>query len=314
MSGTISHSWNGTVLTITSDSGTSSADLKGDTGIRGPQGAAGIVDTNYVYTVANPPTAEEIGAVSKTILWENASPLWGFFIQEIPVDIKGYDAIEIISIISNSGTDGRQLSNTICLDIKNGAGSITSTIYYADGYGNTATAYSRAVTVFESGRVDGSKGSVNFDLPAITGTTYDSYAQTYLIPVRIYGVKQDEGVNHNAKSSTRKPLLLDDNITNLYLTDSSYGDEALQAIRQGRQILVKTPNADNGTYTVIYSPVYMYQLPNYSNNYLYLFYLTDNKQDLSALVGLPTGSVMMPVYGQLKMLLSKTYDYNPLEV
>ena len=37
----ISHSWDGTVLTITSDSGTSSADLKGDTGVRGPQGIAG---------------------------------------------------------------------------------------------------------------------------------------------------------------------------------------------------------------------------------------------------------------------------------
>lgn len=39
------HKWNGTVLTITSDSGTSSCDLrgeKGDTGIRGPQGVAGI--------------------------------------------------------------------------------------------------------------------------------------------------------------------------------------------------------------------------------------------------------------------------------
>lgn len=39
----ITHSWNGTVLTITSDSGTSSADLKGDTGCRGPQGPAGIL-------------------------------------------------------------------------------------------------------------------------------------------------------------------------------------------------------------------------------------------------------------------------------
>lgn len=37
----ISHSWNGTILTITSDSGTSSADLKGEMGIRGPQGPAG---------------------------------------------------------------------------------------------------------------------------------------------------------------------------------------------------------------------------------------------------------------------------------
>ena len=42
----IKHSWNGTVLTITSDSGTSSADLKGaqgETGIRGPQGYPGVI-------------------------------------------------------------------------------------------------------------------------------------------------------------------------------------------------------------------------------------------------------------------------------
>lgn len=44
MAGEIHHEWNGTVLTITSDSGTSSADLqgpKGDMGVRGPQGIAG---------------------------------------------------------------------------------------------------------------------------------------------------------------------------------------------------------------------------------------------------------------------------------
>ena len=43
MSG-ITHEWNGTILTITSDSGTSSMDLKGqvgDDGPRGPQGPAG---------------------------------------------------------------------------------------------------------------------------------------------------------------------------------------------------------------------------------------------------------------------------------
>ena len=45
MAGEIKHSWNGTVLTITSDSGTSSADLKGekgDTGVRGAQGVRGL--------------------------------------------------------------------------------------------------------------------------------------------------------------------------------------------------------------------------------------------------------------------------------
>ena len=39
------HSWNGTILTVTSESGTSSADLKGekgDTGEQGPQGIQGI--------------------------------------------------------------------------------------------------------------------------------------------------------------------------------------------------------------------------------------------------------------------------------
>lgn len=46
MAGLITHSWNGTILTITSDSGTSSMDLKGgsgDIGPRGPQGPAGII-------------------------------------------------------------------------------------------------------------------------------------------------------------------------------------------------------------------------------------------------------------------------------
>lgn len=42
----ITHSWNGSILTITSDSGSSSCDLlgpKGDDGIRGPQGPQGNV-------------------------------------------------------------------------------------------------------------------------------------------------------------------------------------------------------------------------------------------------------------------------------
>ena len=46
MAGTITHEWTGTILTITSDSGTSSCDLKGgkgDTGPRGAQGPAGII-------------------------------------------------------------------------------------------------------------------------------------------------------------------------------------------------------------------------------------------------------------------------------
>ena len=46
MAGTITHEWTGTILTITSDSGTSSCDLKGgkgNTGPRGAQGPAGVI-------------------------------------------------------------------------------------------------------------------------------------------------------------------------------------------------------------------------------------------------------------------------------
>ena len=56
MAGEIKHEWNGTILTVTSDSGTSSADLKGakgDMGVRGAQGAAGgSVDLSEYYTKA----------------------------------------------------------------------------------------------------------------------------------------------------------------------------------------------------------------------------------------------------------------------
>lgn len=46
MSGEVKHAWNGSVLTIISDSGASSSDLigpKGDTGPRGPQGPGGVI-------------------------------------------------------------------------------------------------------------------------------------------------------------------------------------------------------------------------------------------------------------------------------
>ena len=49
MAGEIKHKWNGTVLTIISDSGTSSCDVKGakgDDGCRGPQGRTGITLTS----------------------------------------------------------------------------------------------------------------------------------------------------------------------------------------------------------------------------------------------------------------------------
>ena len=116
---------------------------------------------------------------------------------------------------------------------------------------------------------------------------------------------------------------LDNEYPQMYLDNPEYGDEALTAILSGRQILVRTPNAVMkdwinadvyNTYqnTALFSPVLTYHLPNYENEYLYLFYLRDEKQTLD-LSALGMGRVLIPVYGQLKMKLSEKYMECPLD-
>ena len=78
----ITHSWNGTILTITSDSGTSSADLKGekgDKGCRGPQGCCGVsvsedgsIITTGLATESYVDNAIEIAALNGVDLTEYA--------------------------------------------------------------------------------------------------------------------------------------------------------------------------------------------------------------------------------------------------
>ena len=111
------------------------------------------------------------------------------------------------------------------------------------------------------------------------------------------------------KVATNEPLVLYADKASEYENDSSIGEKALKYIMEGKQIYVRVPNADGGDYTAIYSPVLTYQLPNKMNSYLYLFFLKDEKQDLSAL-GL-TG-VQLPAYGQLKLKLSRDYNQTPL--
>lgn len=110
------------------------------------------------------------------------------------------------------------------------------------------------------------------------------------------------------------PLVLQANKENTtpqgYLDESVVGDIVLEGIKNNKQILVRTPNSDDGIHTAIYSPVLTYQLPNYENDYLYLFYLRDEKQDLSEILNVP---IELPTYGQLKLKLSNPYYNSPLE-
>jgi hypothetical protein len=124
--------------------------------------------------------------------------------------------------------------------------------------------------------------------------------------------KQIAANNIGAGAANLKPLILDATLSDYYGGNSEAGDEALEAIKAGRQILVRVPNASGDNYVATYSPIYMYQVP-LDGMYLYLFYLKDEKQDLSALLGQPAGTVVMPTYGEFTMLLSKKYDSNPIE-
>lgn len=115
-----------------------------------------------------------------------------------------------------------------------------------------------------------------------------------------------------ATAVNNKPLILDANLSDYYGGHPEMGDAALEAIKIGRPILVKVPNAKGSGYVVNYSPIYMYQIPT-DGMYLYLFYLRDEKQDLSALLGQPAGTILLPTYGEFMMLLSQYSNSDPLE-
>ena len=122
---------------------------------------------------------------------------------------------------------------------------------------------------------------------------------------------EDSDANSVVIAADLKPLLLDDQMAVTYETDSTYGDSALDAILKGRQILITTPSI-GGFHTKSFSPVYMYQLPNRENGFLYLFYLTDEKDSLD-LSTLGLGVFHLPKYAELKMKLSKEYNECPLQ-
>ena len=100
-----------------------------------------------------------------------------------------------------------------------------------------------------------------------------------------------------------------------YVIDSeayTYGDDALDAILNGKQILIKVPNKSGGSLFSNFVPVLQYQLPNENNNYLILFYLKDGIAE-NIMVAMQTGS-FDGVYGVIQMMLSKTYTECPLKV
>ena len=113
-------------------------------------------------------------------------------------------------------------------------------------------------------------------------------------------------VKHPSKN---EPFVLDA-IAN-YEDDAKMGEATLKAIMEGRNVVVRVPNVSGDNYVATYSPIYMYQLPNRMNDYLYLFYLKDEKQEID-LTALGIGKIEMPIYGQIKLKLARDYNQTPL--
>ena len=92
MARTITHEWNGTILTITSDSGTSSVDLKGgkgDTGPRGAQGPAGVI-VNPDGTIDTSAYATETYVNEKIAEIQTGSVDLSNYYTKAQIDAKGY--------------------------------------------------------------------------------------------------------------------------------------------------------------------------------------------------------------------------------
>ena len=83
------HSWNGSVLTVTSASGTSSADLKGPQGQQGPAGTVTPITTAQIDTVVGDGTVTSDNALTGTGL----TSLWGKLKAKFAALVNGAVAI-----------------------------------------------------------------------------------------------------------------------------------------------------------------------------------------------------------------------------
>ena len=131
MAGEIKHSWHGTVLTITSDAGTSSADLKGhrgDAGIRGPQGRPGvIVDDDGNISYEGYATEEYVDY--KIEMLEQEEPDLSNYYTKAEIDAT------LAEFQPSGGGGGGGAGNNAFLSISNEAGWLSKTIPHgADCY------------------------------------------------------------------------------------------------------------------------------------------------------------------------------------
>lgn len=136
---------------------------------------------------------------------------------------------------------------------------------------------------------------------AADGGVYEFPQDGFMVVDFVYTTLQSGEFFYIKRPHKKEPFVLYAEKAESYVDDAETGEAVMKAIMEGRQIVVRVPNADGGIYMALYSPILMYQLPNYLARHVYLFYLNDgvNAQGL-------------PSYNQLKIAVSRDYNQTPL--
>ena len=118
-----------------------------------------------------------LGGISKTLLWENASPTSGFAAQNIALNLSSYDFIEIVFLSAKSLTNSKYYDTAEVGD----SGAYTSHI----------NLNSSATTAFATRRYESNENGITFqDTSYKSGLTNNpSKNNNYLTPYQIYGIK-----------------------------------------------------------------------------------------------------------------------------
>lgn len=186
------HSWSGTRLTVTSASGTSSADLKGSKGDKGDDYILTDADKNDIAQIASElvDVPGGGGGLNLTLLWQNASPQSSFASQTIA--LAGNTASKIlIQFASGEGGIARITYAYFNTDDADGLGEYEDENYYLYeiiGEGCvTAMPYSGGEMYRRTFRYF--KTSLYFDgCEQISNGSVSTGRNDSLIPIRVYAI------------------------------------------------------------------------------------------------------------------------------
>lgn len=136
--------------------------------------------TYKLYSEYNKPTADDVGAVSKKLLWSNASPTSAFPAQTLNIDITGYDELEVEYRISNTLTRTRRER------VRPGVGAVLYNIGNIDASDAFARIYQRAIAINYNTLEVTVEAAKSKQLNLATTLGDNTY---WCIPTKIWGIK-----------------------------------------------------------------------------------------------------------------------------